>query len=98
MYSEVEKLPSSIFGRWGGEEFIIFMPRTPENTAYDYLQALCEKIRKTVVEFGPHKIKVTVTVGMCTGSVLSDYEIAIRIADDRLYKGKKNGKNQVVRE
>jgi len=84
--------------RWGGEEFIIFMPRTPENTAYDYLQALCEKIRNTVVEFGPHKIKVTVTVGMCTGSVLSDYEIAIRIADDRLYKGKKNGKNQVVRE
>ncbi len=84
--------------RWGGEEFIIFMPRTPENIAYDYLMSLCDKIRNAVVEFGPQKIKVSVTVGMCTGSVLSDYEIAIRIADDRLYKGKKNGKNQVVRE
>lgn len=83
--------------RWGGEEFILFMPQTDENEAFCYLECLCEKIRDTVVEFEKQKIRVTVTVGMCTGTDLSDYESVIRVADDRLYAGKRNGKNRVVK-
>ena len=50
-----------------------------------------------IVEFDNQKIKVTVTVGMCTGTNLTDYELVIRNADDRLYYGKRNGKNCVVK-
>ena len=49
------------------------------------------------MSFENQKIKVTVTVGMCTGNSLIDYELVIRNADDRLYYGKRNGKNRVVR-
>lgn len=83
--------------RWGGEEFILYMPQTGENEAYEYLENLCDKIRASTVEYGEHKIKVTVTVGMCTGNNLTDYENIIRQADDKLYYGKRNGKNQVVK-
>ena len=84
--------------RWGGEEFILYMPQTDGNEAYDYLEKLCEKVRSTIVEFEGKEIKVTMTVGMCTGTNLSDYESVIRDADDRLYYGKRNGKNCVVRK
>ncbi|WP_294428052.1 GGDEF domain-containing protein [uncultured Treponema sp.] len=83
--------------RWGGEEFILYMPQTSENEAYNHLEKLCNKIRSTTVEYDEHKIRVTVTVGMCTGSDLTDYENVIRQADDKLYYGKRNGKNCVVR-
>lgn len=83
--------------RWGGEEFILFMPQTEESVAYGYLTKLCEKIRNTVVEVDSKNINVTVTVGMCTGTDLADYESVIRTADTRLYFGKRNGKNRVVR-
>ncbi len=83
--------------RWGGEEFVLYMPQTDETAAYIHLEALRYKIENTIIEFEEEKIKVTVTVGMCTGNILSEYEQIIRTADDKLYYGKRNGKNCVVR-
>ena len=83
--------------RWGGEEFVLYMPRTDEIHAYEHLEYLRKRIANTEIEFEDKKIKVTVTVGMCTGTSLIDYELVIRNADDRLYYGKRNGKNCVVR-
>lgn len=83
--------------RWGGEEFVLYMPHTDEITAYEHLDYLRKRISNTEVNFEDKKIKVTVTVGMCTGTSLTDYELVIRNADDRLYYGKRNGKNRVVR-
>ena len=83
--------------RWGGEEFVLYMPRTDEIHAYEHLEYLRKRIANTEILFEDKKIKVTVTVGMCTGNSLIDYELVIRNADDRLYYGKRNGKNCVVR-
>ncbi|MBR0496371.1 MAG: GGDEF domain-containing protein [Treponema sp.] len=83
--------------RWGGEEFILFMPQTGAEKAYEYLSCLCEKVRNEVVDFDSKKIKITLTVGMCTGTDLINYESIIRIADSRLYTGKRSGKNRIVR-
>lgn len=83
--------------RWGGEEFILYMPQTSAERAYDILTELSSKISLTNVDFDDQKLSVTVTVGMCTGTDLTEYESVIRRADDKLYYGKRNGKNCVVR-
>ncbi len=83
--------------RWGGEEFVLYMPRTDEITAYEHLDFLRKRIANTVIDFDDKKIQITVTVGMCTGTSLTDYELVLRTADDRLYYGKRNGKNCVVK-
>ena len=83
--------------RWGGEEFIVYMPQTGAEKAFAHLEGICQKIRETTVDFEKHKLRVTVTAGMCTGSDLTKYEDIIRQADDKLYYGKRNGKNRVVR-
>ncbi|MCR5725815.1 MAG: GGDEF domain-containing protein [Treponema sp.] len=82
--------------RWGGEEFILYMPQTDEDKAHEYLESLCEKVRNLVVECKTQHIKVTITIGMCTGTSLTEYEDVIRVADARLYTGKRSGKNCVV--
>ena len=83
--------------RWGGEEFVLYMPRTEEIRAFEHLEYLRKRIANTDIVYDDKKINVTVTVGMCTGSDLTDYELVIRTADDRLYYGKRNGKNCVVK-
>lgn len=83
--------------RWGGEEFILYMPQTNGDRAYEVLTALSKKISDTKVTFDEQNISVTVTVGMCTGNYLTNYESVIRQADDKLYYGKRHGKNCVVR-
>ncbi|MCR5253371.1 MAG: GGDEF domain-containing protein [Treponema sp.] len=83
--------------RWGGEEFILYMPQTRGEKAYELLDALRVRIGTTFIEVDDQKIRVTVTVGMCSASDLTDYENIIRKADEKLYYGKRNGKNQVVK-
>ena len=83
--------------RWGGEEFILFMPQTDENSAYSYLSEICRKVSSFAFVFDAKRINVTLTVGMCTGNDFGMYESIVRTADDRLYYGKRNGKNCVVK-
>jgi len=83
--------------RWGGEEFVLYMPATDELKAYEHLEKLRKIVEDTTIEYEKLKIKITVTVGMSTGTDLTNYESVIRQADDKLYDGKRNGKNCVVK-
>lgn len=85
--------------RWGGEEFIIYMPQTNLEAARKIIEKICDVIRSQEVETKKcDLIKVTVTVGIKNGTDLNDYENVIRQADDYLYKGKNSGKNCIVTE
>ncbi|MCR4734105.1 MAG: GGDEF domain-containing protein [Treponema sp.] len=83
--------------RWGGEEFILYMPKTDEATAYEQLLSICKKIEATEIDYDGKRIAVTATIGMAMGTNINEYESVISQADDRLYYGKRNGKNQVVK-
>ena len=41
--------------------------------------------------------ELTATIGLCTGESIADYEEYLRQADEKLYWGKKHGKNQIVK-
>ena len=43
------------------------------------------------------RVAITVTIGLCTGESIADYEEYLRQADEKLYWGKKHGKNQIVK-
>lgn len=87
-----------VLARYGGEEFSVILPATALKDAVH----VAERIRSTVAEHRFHLPDglmldhVTVTVGLGTFSP-SDVtpESLIKKADQALYEGKKNGKNQV---
>lgn len=84
--------------RWGGEEFLFVIPSCDTKTAECY----AEKIRRTVhankISSDGSKFEISVTIGICASYESSDFEKLISIADSRLYKGKKSGKNCVITE
>lgn len=81
--------------RWGGEEFLLVYENSRLEEAYESLCALLEDIRRTCIRSDDNQIYITMTFGMaCDPS--KDLKDLLRDADDRLYYGKNNGRNQIV--
>lgn len=83
-------------GRWGGEEFLMLLPETDIEGG----KALAEKIRKdieaTSYVFNKIELKLTMTFGVSVYDRPMNIDKCIKMADEALYKGKKQGKNCVV--
>ncbi|WP_319529036.1 PleD family two-component system response regulator [uncultured Cohaesibacter sp.] len=85
--------------RYGGEEFVVIMPDTDHSLA----TVVAERIRKKVAEkpFIIHKgrqmIDVTVSIGLAaTINGLESQDALLKLADQALYKAKREGRNRVV--
>lgn len=83
--------------RWGGEEFLIV--GRVGGDMYEQI-ALLERLRLKVAEhefsYEGQMLHVTITIGVARYEEGMSMEEWINLADQKLYKGKCNGKNQVV--
>lgn len=83
--------------RWGGEEFTFLFHGTSFNNAY----AALEKLRKRVENYQfSHKntdFNITMTFGIVPSFGRPVTSKTLDFADKLLYKGKRRGKNQVVK-
>lgn len=84
-----------IGGRWGGEEFLVIMPRTELDEAL----ALAERVRavtaaEPVVSAGD-SISMTVSGGFALGPGDSPASL-VQAADHGLYRAKEEGRNRVM--
>jgi len=85
-----------IKARWGGEEFLFMLPDTNIDNGIITLNKLRKSISKIKVPLGKSKIKVTMTFGIASSKSSHDPENILKYADNALYQGKRNGKDQVV--
>ena len=86
----------SFISRWGGEEFLIVLPNSNGDQAFMALDRLRRRIMGSSVLVGDTEISVTMTFGVSEYDFSGNMEAAIKEADERLYRGKGNGRNQVV--
>lgn len=79
-------------GRWGGEEFVIILPRTgPE-----FAMALAEKIRQVIsyTVFDPENpLRATVSIGVGSHQEDEDFSYTFKRVDEALYAAKTAGRN-----
>lgn len=87
---------TAFISRWGGEEFLLIFPDCNGDQAFIILERLRNKIQKETIVVGDNKIKITMTFGLTEYNYSKDEELAIKEADEKLYIGKSNGRNQVV--
>ncbi|MCG8311687.1 MAG: sensor domain-containing diguanylate cyclase [Pseudomonadales bacterium] len=90
--------PPDVGIRYGGEEFVVMLP----NTNMEGAIAVAEKIRKAfvneVIADDQNSVTITVSIGIAS-EIPPDregHEKMLKLADDRLYMAKENGRNQVV--
>lgn len=81
--------------RWGGEEFLIFLPETSGNQAKVIAERLRLAIEKLVITFEDHTIHVTTSIGVAEYVPGQTLNTLINNADRQLYIAKNRGRNRV---
>ncbi len=81
--------------RWGGEEFLVIFHGNI-NEAYLTADRIRTNISTLILEADNTEVSITVTIGLSAYKSGISYREMFLLADECLYKGKHNGKNQVV--
>ncbi|WP_126992747.1 GGDEF domain-containing response regulator [Thermosipho globiformans] len=86
---------SDYLGRYGGEEFLVIFPATSCSDAKKVMERILNKVNKYNWKEEHGIEKITFSAGICCN--LSKTVLGlINKADEKLYRAKRNGKNQVV--
>ncbi len=86
-----------ILSRYGGEEFAIILPEIDSDNAVQFAEKIRKLIEKAVFKFEETEIPVTISIGVATyRGEHSDVNEFIKVADDKLYEAKMQGRNRVV--
>lgn len=85
-----------ISGRFGGEEFIVMLPETELDVASEVAERLRHAIEHIDLRAQGEPIALTVSIGVAaTGCDTRDLKHLIRMADDALYRAKREGRNRI---
>lgn len=82
-------------GRFGGDEFVVFLKNSPENIINEKIEMLLEKIKCDYGE-GEKVVHVTTSIGAIFYEKHPDMKFRhlMEMADVELYKAKEGGRNQ----
>jgi diguanylate cyclase (GGDEF)-like protein len=87
---------ADFLGRFGGEEFIVFLPHTDVLGALDVAERIRERVAAIQLEWRGQQIRTTVSLGVATLGISHDTVGAlIADADRALYTAKDAGRNCV---
>ncbi|TPH13432.1 sensor domain-containing diguanylate cyclase [Litorilituus lipolyticus] len=96
---------ADITARWGGEEFIIFLPETPQDQAAVQAERVRVAIEKLQTYINSTPLTVTASFGVAgsehnrfnnTELSVNAFEQMVKAADEALYLAKNNGKNRII--
>ncbi|AUH50087.1 GGDEF domain-containing protein [Chromobacterium sp. ATCC 53434] len=87
--------PADIVARFGGEEFVILMPDTPETEAIQTVQRLQRELTKTFFLANNDKLLITFSAGVARWHLGEQESDVLERADHAMYQAKINGKNRV---
>ena len=87
---------SDICFRTGGDEFSVLLPDCDKTAAVGVAKAIAKNVSEQAVPLGESKFeKVTISLGVATYVQGTDISEIISAADRKLYKAKRNGKDQL---
>lgn len=85
-----------IFGRYGGEEFMVVLPGRSSGQARDLAEALRVAVERSRIEWQGQEFRLTVSIGVATrGKGERTPDATIHRADEALYAAKRAGRNCV---
>jgi two-component system, cell cycle response regulator len=86
-----------LMARYGGEEFAAVLPETDNVGAMQFAEKIRQIVAAEPFEYEGDRVNVTVSVGVVTlqGQDMEPMSF-IKMADDNLYRAKREGRNRVV--
>ncbi len=88
-----------VFARFGGDEFVLLLPETTGEQAYDIMNRICLALRTEPVHLNEKLISISISSGIASlVSETDTLDMLLERADRALYRAKEAGRNCVVTE
>jgi len=88
--------PGDVFARVGGDEFAVFFPATPVESAVKVVRSIYERLARTPFRFDDATRVFSVSSGIATVNGDDSLEAVKRRADEALYEAKRQGRARWV--
>jgi diguanylate cyclase (GGDEF)-like protein len=86
-----------VAGRVGGEEFLIVLPETAIEGAFQLAVRIRKLVEDFVLHYQDHEIQTTISAGVCQfENKIKDVKEFLDLADRAMYEAKKSEKNKVM--
>ncbi|MGH7658713.1 MAG: GGDEF domain-containing protein, partial [Gemmatimonadales bacterium] len=91
-----EQRAVDMVARYGGEEFVVVLPETGLPGARNFAERILRRVSGHEFADGRPSVRVTVSIGIATfpDERVKDHESLLRLADENLYKAKRDGRNR----
>ncbi|MCM2292227.1 diguanylate cyclase [Allorhizobium sp. BGMRC 0089] len=87
----------AVFGRLGGEEFVLYLPELSPSEAFSFCDELRRLIAERPVPWQGQQIFLTASIGLAeVDKAAQDVEVLIQKADIGVYTAKQQGRNRTV--
>jgi diguanylate cyclase (GGDEF)-like protein len=87
-----------IFGRYGGEEFMLILPETAVENAHTIADKLRVLIQSVDYEYQGQKLAITISAGVAAlNAAIHSFAELLQRTDKALYRAKQEGRNRVVK-
>lgn len=84
-----------VAGRWGGEEFLVILPRTDASGGFEVAERLRAATAGEPIAAGEVDIDVSVSGG-CVSGIGHSADALLQAADSCLYRAKASGRNKII--
>lgn len=84
----------AIASRWGGEEFLIALPNSDKEQGQSIAEKIHAELQKKPVRMNGNSVVLTISIGLAQSQLTTTIAQDIKLADERLYKAKEQGKNR----
>lgn len=88
---------NEIFGRLGGEEFCISFYDKEIHEVEKTAEKIRQKCQDTILEIKKQKVNFTISLGLSSKENSKHIDEILQVADELLYKAKKEGRNRLIR-
>ncbi|MGJ7462310.1 sensor domain-containing diguanylate cyclase [Halomonas sp. MA07-2] len=90
---------ADVMGRWGGEEFVVMLPKASVAEAQHAAERLHRLLATTPMRDGSSSsLYISASIGICSMSSSSTMDESLHITDELLYQAKEQGRNRTVCE
>lgn len=87
--------PDDVFGRYGGEEFVVVLPETRLEGGVKIAEELRSLVEHHRFLFEEEQVSVSMSIGVAQLKDGSDHLTFLKQADEKLYEAKRSGRNRI---
>ncbi len=94
--AQAQLRPCDVLSRWGGEEFLLLLPRTSAQQASLALTRFGAHLAQASLAPGQPQLRVTASIGLAEHAAGETLDRVLERADRALYRAKHEGRNRIV--